>query len=98
MVYHPIEKDTKVPVNEIATRCLGKTIRGDVAVLRSAPADDLYDIPEEFSRRGLLATAEYYKTHNANQINGNRMRREMTNFMGFPPGFLDGVPHIHIQL
>ncbi|KAJ5712372.1 hypothetical protein N7493_008840 [Penicillium malachiteum] len=98
VVYHTNVRGKKVPINQIATRCLGKTIRGDVAVIRSAPADGLYKIPEEFSRRELLAAAEHYKTHNASQINSNHARREMCGMMGLPPGYLDGVPHIHIQL
>ncbi|KAJ5715829.1 uncharacterized protein N7483_013010 [Penicillium malachiteum] len=91
MVFHPDEHDNQLVVNGIASRCLGRIIRGDVAIIRDATSDEVCCFPEEFSRRELLAAVEFYETHDANQTNRNRSGAAMADRMGYPSRFIDGV-------
>lgn len=59
-VYH--SKDTNQPHNEIGSRCIGKTVYGDAAVIRSAPLDS-NDYSETFTRGELLKTLDFYRDH-----------------------------------
>jgi len=78
--------------NAVASRCIGKTIYGDVAVVRSGPTDsDNY--PVRFSKTDLIKTNEFYKTKNPRQIFAERERSRLARTSGLPRGFLDGVPH-----
>jgi hypothetical protein len=61
-VYGPgISRRNLSAKNEIVSLCTGKTIFGDVAVVRSGPVDSS-DYPTSFSKAELARTAEFYRT------------------------------------
>ena len=92
----PVSSKSRPPKNEVASRCLGKTVYGDVAVVRSGPADsDQY--PERFSKTDLFHTSEFYKTRDPSQIFAEREKSGFGRAVGFPEGFLDGVPHVKFE-
>jgi hypothetical protein len=85
-----------LPLNDIATGCshTGKPVHGDVASVRSGPDGDT-SYEEEFARMDLVRTANWYNSANSKQVfnqRGKKGRRQ-----GFPPGFLDGMPTMHIS-
>lgn len=86
-----------LPVNPVASRCMGKTVRGDVAVVRSGPEDSHY-YPVTFMKMDLVRTAASYKTANPNKVFAEREKTRFGRKMGFPPGFLDGVPALNINM
>jgi len=81
--------------NAVASQCIGKTIYGDVAVVRSGPGDsDNY--PVCFSKTDLIKTNEFYKTRAPRQIFAEREASRLARKSGLPKGFFDGVPHFQI--
>ncbi|CAI7594660.1 unnamed protein product [Penicillium glandicola] len=74
-----------LPENKLASRCLGRTVLGDVAVVRSSPADvDNYD--ESFTKMDLKKT-----------VFQQRERSRITRKMGMPKDLLNGVRHFSFQ-
>jgi hypothetical protein len=55
--------DNSLPLNEIASKCAGKKIHGDIAVIRSGPADSNED-EEPFAKIELVRTVKFYYTTN----------------------------------
>jgi len=65
------------PKNEVASLCMGQTIFGDVAVVRSGPVDST-NYAVSFSKAELVKTAEFYRTANPSEVFADReMARAM---------------------
>lgn len=93
--YDPERNNESSPENEIARRCLGWWVHGDVAVVRSSPMDS-WDYSETFSRTELLKTTEYYRTANARDVFEEREHGRIAHKMGFSPQmFAQWVPPSH---
>jgi hypothetical protein len=68
------------PKNEVASLCIGRTIFGDVAVVRSGPVGS-NNYAESFSKAELVKTAEFYRTADPSGVFAEReMTRVMRNF------------------
>ena len=93
----PIPAETPPPRNEVASRCIGKTVYGDIAVVRSGPTES-YRFPKRFSKIELFFTAEFYKTRDPRQIFAEREQTRFGKKIGLPEGFLDGVPACHFEI
>lgn len=83
-------------MNQVTSRCIGEEMRGDVALVRSGPAEAT-DYPETFTKGELAKTANYYRKDHPQQIFAQREKSRFGRKSGFPPGFLDGVPAMHIK-
>jgi MYND finger protein len=92
----PTPAGSSPPKNAVASRCTGRTIYGDVAVLRSGFTDFDTNYPVCFSKTDLIRTNEFYKTRDPRQIFSEREKSRFTRTSGLPEGFLDGVPHFEI--
>lgn len=57
-VYGP-SQDRSLPRNEVAIRCIGHEVRGDVAVIRSEPTG--IQTPEVFARGVFVKDVEWYR-------------------------------------
>ncbi|KAL1846723.1 Methionine aminopeptidase 1 [Paecilomyces lecythidis] len=79
-----------LPENELASRMVGRKVRGDVAIVRSGP-EDSNDYPERFSRTELLKVAEFYQWAVPRDIFAERERSRMARKYGFGPKML-GIP------
>lgn len=70
-----------LPENKLASRLVGRTVRGDVAIVRSGP-EDSSSYPEEFSRSELLKVAEFYRYAVPSEIYDERERSRMARKFG----------------
>lgn len=97
--YYYVYQDTRegLPPNPIASRCAGRPVRGDVAVVRSAPEGE-HGYDSLFSKTELLKTLAFYNTAKPNEIFAAREKSRFGRKMGFPPGYLDGTRHMHMQI
>ncbi|KAG2418723.1 hypothetical protein HFD88_001824 [Aspergillus terreus] len=86
--------DKNLPHNEIASRCIGRTIHGDVAVIRSGP-EQSNDYSETFSREELLRTSEFYRRNDPHEQFKKQERARISAMFGGIPGFAN-IPHIVI--
>ena len=68
--------------NEIASLCVGKTIFGDVAIVRSGPADSSH-YRVLFSKAELLRTAEFYRTADPRVVFAEREKTRVMRKYGF---------------
>jgi hypothetical protein len=75
--YGPGISAGNLPKNEVASLCTGRTIFGDVAVVRSGPVGST-NYAESFSKAELVKTAEFYRTASPS---GVFAERERTRFM-----------------
>ncbi|KAF9240341.1 hypothetical protein DTO006G1_8223 [Penicillium roqueforti] len=75
-----------LPKNKLASQCLGRTVKGDVAVVRSSP-DDVDGYDESFSKMDLVRTIDYYKTANSRQVFQQREHSRLPRKMGMPGDF-----------
>lgn len=82
---------SSLPINPVPSRCIGKEIHGDVAVVRSGPAHSSY--PERFSKSELAKTAEFYRTKKPDEVFAQREKSRFMRKMGIELG---GVPHLHM--
>jgi hypothetical protein len=83
-----------LPVNKLASHCLGRTVKGDVAVVRSSP-EDVDDYEESFTRTDLKKIIDYYKTANSRQVFQQREQSRLSRKLGMPADFLEGVPQFN---
>jgi hypothetical protein len=79
------------PLNEVASLCCYETVCGDVAVVRSGPADST--VAEEFTKAELVRTLEFYRTRDPNCVFGEREKSRACRKFGFNPA---GVPHAFV--
>jgi len=93
----PIPDESCPPKNAVASRCLGRTVYGVVAVVRSGPIDSA-PYPVRFSKTDLFWTAEFYKTMNPRAVFAEREKSRFARKSGLPEGFLDGVPALHFEI
>ena len=75
-----------LPKNKLASHCLGRTVKGDVAAVRSSP-DDIDDYDEAFTKMDLKKTFDYYKTANSRQVFQQREHSRLPRKMGMPGDF-----------
>ncbi|PWY91545.1 hypothetical protein BO94DRAFT_622972 [Aspergillus sclerotioniger CBS 115572] len=75
------------PRNAIVSRCIGKPVVGDVAVVRSSSVD-VNDYEETFSKTELVRTTEEYRNKNARVANEQRERTRIAGLFGVPEQFL----------
>lgn len=68
--------------NEIASLCIGDTIYGDVAVVRSGPVDS-NSYSTIFSKAELVGTAEFYKTACPVKVFQDREKKRAMRKWGF---------------
>jgi len=80
------------PHNEIASRCCGSTIQGDVAVIISGP-EDSNDYDETFTKTELLKTLDFYRKASPDTVSNERERSRIERKTGIS---LDGVPSFHL--
>ena len=78
--------------NEVASLCCGRTVYGDVVVIRSGPADSI-DIPEKFTKAELVKTLEFYRTEDTCEVFVQREKSRASRKFGID---LEGVPHMGI--
>ena len=57
--------------NEAASLCCGRTVYGDVAVVRSGPVDS-NNYPEKFTKGELIKTLEFYQTEDTHYVFSKR--------------------------
>ncbi|GFF16381.1 hypothetical protein ATEIFO6365_0005057100 [Aspergillus terreus] len=86
--------DKNLPHNDIASRCIGRTIHGDVAVIRSGP-EQSNDYSETFSREELLRTSDFYRRNDPHEQFKKQERARISAMVGGIPGFAN-IPHIVI--
>ncbi|PWY91019.1 Metallo-dependent phosphatase [Aspergillus heteromorphus CBS 117.55] len=79
--------DASLPKNEIVSRCIGKTVYGDVAVDGSSNTQP-NDYSEEFTEVELLRTTSHYIGKNAAAENKRRESARVAGLFGMPPGFM----------
>ena len=72
--------------------CCGRTVYGDVVVIRSGPADSI-DIPEKFTKAELVKTLEFYRTEDSRDVFMLREKSRASRKFGID---LEGVPHMGI--
>ncbi|KAJ5115985.1 hypothetical protein N7456_000333 [Penicillium angulare] len=84
--------------NEIASRCTGRTIYGDVAVVRSSPVG-FNDYAKRFSRGELLRTLDFYRHNNPCSEFAERERTRCSIDIGLGPDGLrlSGATHISMS-
>jgi hypothetical protein len=80
--------------NEAASLCCGRTVYGDIAIIRSGPADS-NDYPEEFTKAELVKALEFYRTEDTRDVFSQREKSRMSKRLRIN---LNGVPHISIAL
>jgi hypothetical protein len=80
--------------NEAASLCCGRTVYGDVAVIRSGPADS-NNYPEKFTKAELIKDLEFYQTENTRVVFQQREKSRLSKKLGIN---LDGVGHISMTL
>jgi len=83
-----------LPMNKAASRCCGRTVYGDVAVVRSGPVDS-NNYPEEFTKAELIKDIEFYRTEDTDDVFQRREKSRAGRRWGID---LEGVPHIHIRM
>jgi hypothetical protein len=79
--------------NKVASLCCGRTVYGDVAVIRSGPADSI-NIPEEFTKGELVRTLEFYRTEDTDEVFAQREKNRASRKLGID---LEGVPGIRVR-
>lgn len=79
--------------NEVASLCCGEMVYGDVAVIRSGPADS-HDYPEEFTKLELVKALEFYQRENTHIVFQQREKSRMSKKLGIN---LDDVLHISVR-
>jgi hypothetical protein len=95
-VYGPRQSsDTNTSArNEAASLCCGWIVYGDVAVIRSGPADS-NNYPEKFTKAELIKDLEYYRTEDTHDVFQQREKSRMSKRLGID---LKGVAHISVAL
>ncbi|KAL9002351.1 MAG: hypothetical protein Q9188_004705 [Gyalolechia gomerana] len=83
-------KDQGKPQNTVAARLCPTTPYGDVAIIRSGPANTY--TPETFTKATLVKTLAYYKTQSSSQVFSEREKSRLGKITGFD---LSGVPSMH---
>ena len=83
---------TGLPRNAIASAACGKSIFGDVALVRSGPVGA--NVPETFSKAVLVKALEYYKTKDSNKVFAEREKNRASRAFGMD---LSGVPSMHVD-
>ncbi|KAJ6179992.1 hypothetical protein N7519_010453 [Penicillium mononematosum] len=83
-----------LPMNQLASHCLGRTVKGDVAVVKSSP-EDIDDYEESFTKMDLMKTIDYYKTANSRQVFRQREQSRLSRKLGMPADFLKDVPQFN---
>ena len=93
-VYH--SDNTDLPQNEIVSRCTGKMVYGDAAIIRSSPVG-FNDYQETFSRGELLKTLAFYRDNNPRFVFEQReMYRLVSRLFTFTYRNVDGTPEVII--
>ncbi|RDW76629.1 zinc finger MYND domain-containing protein [Aspergillus mulundensis] len=72
------------PENKLASRLIGRKQKGDVAIVRSGPADS-NDYPHKFGKADLVATAKFYRTNSPAQVFQEREQSRVFRKMGLGP-------------
>jgi hypothetical protein len=80
--------------NEAASLCCGRTVYGDVAVIRSGPADS-NNYPEKFAKAELIKDLEFYRTEDTCDVFQQREKSRVSRKWGID---LEGVEHISMML
>jgi hypothetical protein len=80
--------------NEAASLCCGRTVYGDVAVIRSGPADS-NNYPEKFTKVELIKTLEFYRMEDTRDVFQQREKSRVSRKLGIN---LEGVEHISMVL
>lgn len=80
--------------NEAASLSCGRTVYGDVAIIRSGPADS-NNYPEKFTKAELIKDLEFYRTEDTHDVFQQREKSRMSKKLGVN---LEGVPYISIAL
>jgi len=80
--------------NEAASLCCGRTIYGDIAVIRSGPADS-NSYPEEFTKAELVRILGFYRTEDTHDVFQQREKSRMSKKLEIN---LNGVPHTGMAL
>jgi hypothetical protein len=75
--------------NEAASLCCGRTVYGDVAIIRSGPADS-NKYPEKFTKVELITTLDFYRTEDTRDIFQQREKSRVSRKLGIN---LEGVKH-----
>jgi len=82
------------PKNEAASLCCGWTVYGDVAIIRSGPADS-NNYSEKFTKAELIKDLEFYRTEDTRDVFQQREKSRMSKKLGIN---LEGVEHISMML
>jgi len=80
--------------NEAASLCCGRTVYGDVAIIRSGPADS-NNYAEKFTKGELVKALEFYRTEDTRDVFLQREKSRMSKKWGID---LEGVKHIRMGL
>lgn len=79
--------------NSIVSKSCGGEIYGDVAVIRSGPAEQ-GSVPEEFNYFMLLKALRYYETKSSYEVSATREKSRCARMMGID---LSDVLGIHVS-
>src|SRR5256885_12078029 len=63
--------------NEAASLCCGRTVYGDVVIIRSGPADS-NNYPEKFTKVELIKALEFYRTKDTHDVFQQREKSRMS--------------------
>lgn len=80
--------------NEAASLCCGWIVYGDIAVIRSGPANS-NNYPEEFTKAELVKTLEFYRTEDTHDVFQQREKSRMSKKLEIN---LEGVPYASVPL
>lgn len=70
--------------NETASLCCGRTVHGDVVVIRSGPVGQ-YIFPKKFTKAELIRTLEFYQTEDTHNVFQQREKSRMVRKLGIDP-------------
>jgi hypothetical protein len=89
-------RDSSLVKNEIASRCIGKIVLGDIAVIRSGPVES-NQYAESFSKTDLVKTVQFYRTAVPQEVFAKREHSRILRNLGIPQGEQDDIPTFHWQ-
>jgi hypothetical protein len=84
--------NSALPKNEIGSRCIGRAVFGDIAVVRSGPVGSKH--ADSFSKMDLVKTAKFYRTAVPDEVFA---KRERSRFFR-NEGISQDVPAYHMSL
>lgn len=80
------ESASSAPKNEVGSLVSYKSIKGDIAVIRSGPAGN-DDYEEAYTSQELSDAVEYYKTDDRENVFSEREKSRIMRLVGYKHGY-----------